>query len=125
MTAHLDTNALLAAVVPDRSRERALIVAHAREHGPLIVDESVLVETCWVLESSYKMDRSVVAEILQAVLQTEELIAWDPPVAEQALRLAQQHPRLGIVDCIVAARALDGDVVLTFDRRLARTIESL
>ena len=125
MTIHLDTNALLASVLTERHRDRAKTTDWIQEHGTLTVGESVLAETCWVLERVYMHPRRDVARLLQVALESEELTAWDPQLADWALSLMHSDPKLSIVDCILAARTLSGDLVCTFDRRLSRTIESL
>jgi predicted nucleic acid-binding protein len=122
---YVDTNALLAAILPERTDERARAAIRTREHGRLTVGECVLVETCWVLESVYRHPRPQAARLLQLALRSEDLIAWDPVLADRALALMEHEPKLGIVDCILASRTMDGDVVCTFDRRLNRVIESL
>lgn len=125
MSVHLDTNALLAVILDDRADDRGRVAAWTSQHGVLTVSECVLVETFWVLESVYQHPRVRVAHLLEVALESEELIAWDPVLASRALRLLQRDPRLGIVDCILAARSRDGEVICTFDRRLNRTIENL
>jgi predicted nucleic acid-binding protein len=125
MRVHVDTNGLLACVLETRPGERARTAEWVREHGALIVDECVLAEACWVLESVYMHPRRTVAQLLRVALATEDLVAWDSLLADKALAMMHHDPRLGIVDCILAARTLSGDRVRTFDRRLARTIEDL
>ena len=125
MSAYLDTNALLAAILPQRTTERVSAATWAREHGALIVSEAVLAETCWVLESVYEHPRGQVARLLQQALRSEDVTAWDPVLADRSLAIMCHDPRLGIVDCILAARTLDGATACTFDRRLNRTIENL
>jgi predicted nucleic acid-binding protein len=120
-----DTNFVLALLVPERGREHARALALAEEHGPFVVSESVLVEARWVLESAYAADRRDAAVLLGDALESEHLVAWDPALAKRALALMHDEPRLSVVDCLLAARTLEGDAVLTFDARLARVIERL
>jgi predicted nucleic acid-binding protein len=121
----LDTNALLAVILPQRQDERARTADWLLEHGRLTLAECVLVEACWVLQSVYGYPRRDIARALRLALESEDLMAWDPALADRALALMEHDPRLGIVDCILASRTLDGDIVCTFDRRLNRAIESL
>ena len=125
MSTFLDTNAVLAAILPERQDERARTADWTLQHGRLTVAECVLVETCWVLQSVYGYPRRHIASALRLALESEGLVAWDPVLAGRALALMEHDPRLGIVDCILASRTLDGDIVCTFDRRLNRTIEDL
>jgi predicted nucleic acid-binding protein len=120
-----DTNFVLALLVPDRRHEHARALALAQRHGPFVVSESVLVETCWVLESSYAVSRKNVAVLMSDALESEHLVAWDSVLARRALELMREDPRLSVVDCLLAASTLEGDAVLTFDTRLAQVIERL
>lgn len=121
----VDANAVVGLLVESRGRQHREAVAFATERGPLSVGESVLVETCWVLERSYGMSRSTVAALLRAALATEELVSWDPDVSERALHIMERLPSLSIVDSLLLARAADGNAVFTFDRRLLRAVERL
>ncbi|MBA4370559.1 MAG: hypothetical protein C0418_03150 [Coriobacteriaceae bacterium] len=105
---------------PDRARDLALVAEHQAETGqPLVVVESVLVETVWVLRASYGMDRSDIARLLGRVLSTPALIPWDDTVAFAALDLMAEDPALDIADCILAAMSVHrGAGVATLDRRL-------
>ncbi|MBN1192833.1 MAG: PIN domain-containing protein [Coriobacteriia bacterium] len=125
MKVHVDTNGLLACILDDRPGERARTAEWVRDHGALTVDECVLAEACWVLESVYMHPRRKVAQLLLAALASEELMAWDPELTDCALSMMHRDPKLGIVDCILAARTLTGDLVRTFNRRLSRAIENL
>lgn len=119
----VDTNILVSALVPSRREQHLAALALAETDSPYVVCEAVLIETCWVLSASYGVDNSRIAQLLTGVLGSEQLTAWDPQLAERSLRLLATQPDLGIVDCLLLARSLEGDSVLTFDRRLARAIQ--
>jgi predicted nucleic acid-binding protein len=120
---YIDTNALLGLLVPDRSDDHRAAVERVRELGDIIVCESVLAETVWVLEDAYGLGRADAAGLIRDALDTEGLRAWDRPLADAALQTMGRSPTLGIVDSLLAVRARQGDAVLTFDRGLARQIE--
>lgn len=121
---HADTNAVLSALLPQRVHH-ALAQEIIRANRPVIVGESVLAEACWALERSYEIPRRDVAVILREALESGEFRAWNPELAAFAVELMEAKPQLAFVDCILAARAAYGEEVLTFDRALARAIESI
>lgn len=125
MTTFADTNVLLAFIVEDRPAQRAEVASWSLINGPLAVAEAVLAETCWVLIRTYGYPVRDVAGRLRAVLASSTFDAWDADVAESALSILMARPGLGLPDCLLAARALRGDAVYTFDRRLAEAIQQL
>jgi predicted nucleic acid-binding protein len=58
-------------------------------------------------------------------MASSSFLLWDKSVVETTLRLMERHPKLAVVDCLLAARAVGGNVVVTFDHRLAATIERM
>jgi predicted nucleic-acid-binding protein len=120
---YVDTNALLSLLLPGRGDDHEIMVEQVRELGGLVVCEAVLVETMWVLEDAYAIERADGANLLRDVLRTEGLVAWDPDLADDALELMGGSPKLSIVDSLLAIRAQRNHGVLTFDRGFARAIE--
>lgn len=120
-----DTNVVVSLLLPFRGEQHREAVAYARAHGPLVVGESVLAESCWVFERRYRLKRADVAALLRGALEAEDLMAWDPALVDRALDLMERLPRLSIVDCILAVRTFDGHRVFTFDRRLEKALEQL
>jgi len=125
MTALADTNAVLAYLLPDRPVERATVATWVEQHGLLYVTEGVFTEVCWVLGTGPAPNRAVLADDVRRLMASSSFQLWDKPLVEMTLRLMERHPKLAVVDCLLAARAVRGDVVVTFDRRLAQTIEQL
>ncbi|GAB4287705.1 MAG: hypothetical protein Kow0067_12940 [Coriobacteriia bacterium] len=118
----LDTNVLVGLLAGDGDRRDAALRVLQGAPEPHVVSESVLVETCWVLRAAYGVPNDTIARSLADLLGTEEILAWDARLAEEALEHLAARPTLGIVDCLLLARAGSGDAVVTFDRRLARAI---
>lgn len=125
MTTYADTNVLLAFTLQDRPVQRSEVERWSRDNGRLVVSEAVLAEVCWVLVRSYGYPVREVAVRVRALLASSTFDAWDADLAESALSLLIARPTLGLPDCLLAARALRGDAVYTFDRRLATTIDEL
>ena len=124
MTTLADTNVLLAFLLEDRSVEREAVAAWVEAHGPLVIGEAVLVETCWVLGGGANSSREEGARRVRELLASSSFEVWDDDLVSDALELMERHPQLAIVDCLLAARAARGDAVLTFDRRLSRVIDA-
>ncbi len=125
MTVLADTNAVLAYLLPDRPTECAVVAEWVDSHGPLLVTESVLAEVCWVLGTEPTRGRAALVEQVGSIMESSSFTLWDENLVSIALWLMERHPKLAVVDCLLAARAVGGDVVVTFDRRLAATIEQL
>jgi predicted nucleic acid-binding protein len=123
----VDTNVLIALVVDGRDSQREEALAQLgplrADAGPALVCESVLIEACWVLERSYRLRRSEVAEALRCLILTPPLRAWDPPLADAALALMARRPTFSVTDCLLLSRAAEtGRPVMTFDAGLRREV---
>lgn len=125
MTLVADANAVLAFLLPDRPSERAIVAAWVEEHGPLLITEGVLAEVCWVLGKGYAKRPEETAAHLRRLIASSSFDVWDVGLVTDALDLMERHPRIGVVDSLLAGRASRGDIVVTFDRRLAGLIERL
>lgn len=85
------------------------------------VSHVVLVETVWVLGSSYGLDHARIAQIIEMLLGHGQLVLQDSEVVAAALDHYKKRPAVGFSDCLVLEIARKaGHVPLgTFDRRLA------
>jgi predicted nucleic acid-binding protein len=120
---YVDTNALVSLLLPGRRQDHQVVADRILDAGAVIVCESVLVETLWVLGRAYGVRRADAAALVRDMLYTEGLDAWDPDLADGALSLMIRSPKLSIVDCLLAMRARRDHAILTFDIDLARVIE--
>lgn len=121
---YADANVVLdfCALNPARSERARRTVAAQMEPGPMFVTEAVLAECFWVLSDSYGFPPAQCASMLERVLGSTDF-AYDTEHQALAMRLKIDHPSLDIADCLLAARALAGDTVITHDSRLGRLIE--
>ena len=124
MTVIADTNAVLAFLLEDRLSERRAVADWVAAHGPLMVTEAVFIETCWVL-GGRAASRTAMVEHIRRLLASSSFNTWDDALVASTLELMERYPRLAAVDCILAARTLRGDMVVTFDGQLNRVIEGL
>lgn len=125
MTVVADTNAVLPFLLEDRPAERRIVADWVADHGPLLITEAVFIETCWVLGGGLAASRGELVERVRRLIASSSFDTWDDGLVALSLALMEHHPRLAVVDCILAARASRGDTVVTFDRRLDRVLGQL
>ncbi len=121
----LDTNVVVRYLARDdegqfRAAEAAILAA-SRAGEPLFICLPVLLETVWVLQRAYAIDRSGVAGALQALLESPDLVLENEPLVEAALDAFQDGPAdfadyvIGIGNAAAGCRH-----TLTFDERAAK-----
>jgi predicted nucleic-acid-binding protein len=124
----LDTNLLVRYVVQDdleqAARAARLIEGRCTVAEPGFINDIVLCELVWVLESVYRLARDEVAAILDRVLRVPALGVEDFDRALGAL----QHYRSGICDFADALIGLKNrrhgcTATATFDRRAGQLAE--
>jgi len=86
------------------------------------VSTVVLLETVWILGSTYRQDASAIARAVSMLLNHEQLVLQDSDAVSAALDLFRERPSLGFADCLILALARKaGHLPLgTFDRKLAK-----
>jgi predicted nucleic-acid-binding protein len=121
----IDTNVLVRFVTRDEAaqaeRARRVLGRAATSGERLHVDVIVLCELAWVLRSGYGLPRERICQVLQALLETPELVVEDADLARRALK-DYSEGRGGFADAFIAHRNRRAgcDATLTFDERLAR-----
>ena len=121
----LDSNVLVRYLTRDdeqqfRAAERAIL--SAVEAGEAIhVCIPVLMETVWLLRSTYGVDRRRIAEILQALLDIRAFALENEPTVEAALD-AFQSSSADFADCLIGLTNVGVGCrsTLTFDARAAK-----
>ncbi|MDZ4170476.1 MAG: PIN domain-containing protein [Coriobacteriia bacterium] len=119
-----DTNVVVdfCGVTAARTR-RAQSVKSAIPRGErLVITEAVLAECFWVLRQSYGWSDRDSADVLADIADSTEFAA-ENGYLRVSLTIKRSHPSLDIADCLLAARVLDGDDLITHDARLNRAIE--
>lgn len=121
----LDTNVLARWILDDDPRQSARaqrLFEEARGRPlALFVPGTVMLELEWVLRSRYKLDKSAVLEVYNALLETQELEFQDEPALERALSLYRQGSA-DFADCMHAGQCGSAGRVpmFTFDDTAAR-----
>lgn len=116
----LDTNVLVRYIMQDDGRQSPIatalieqLTAEAPGFAPLVV----VVELAWVLSSAYGLSRDQVAQALEAIVRTKEIVVETPDTVWRALRLFKAGGA-EFADCLIerAAAAAGCDRTMTFDR---------
>lgn len=101
---------------------RELFRAAARGEVRLLLEESILAEAVYVLQSVYKQSRTDIADALQAIVRQTPAIRTDrPAVLIDALERYRLQPSVDFADALLAALAAAGGIpVASFDHDLDR-----
>jgi predicted nucleic-acid-binding protein len=118
----IDTNVLVRLLVVDdeeqAARARELVVKH-----DVWVSRTVLLETCWVLRSTYGQPNSAVAEVIEKALGLPKVFVEDAELVALALAAAREGVEIADALHMVGDPATVREFA-TFDRRLAKRARS-
>lgn len=120
----LDTNCLVALVLPGREPQRLAVEKALKNHQEVIVADQVFVELEYVLTYPGGLTRLKVADAIEAILNLGE-ITCNRSLLRSVLAIYVNHPALSFTDIYLARKATqDGFVpLLTFDKKLANQME--
>lgn len=113
----LDTNILVRIIVEDdpvQQRKAAALL-----ESPAFVSATVLLETAWVLRSSYGLSRKTIADALIGFINVPNVIVVD----ELATRWALERHAVAasnLADLLHIATSAGAEHFVTFDRKLPR-----
>lgn len=116
----LDANVVLRLLLQDVPEQHELAVSLLRSPGALVVSDTALIETIFVLGRAYELSRPQQAEAILGLLRQPD-IAGSVEHFESAFALFLAHPKLSFEDCYLLVEAeRSGDRPLwTFDKKLA------
>ena len=118
----IETNIVVRLLVADDPTQTAQAAALVRDH-PVLLLTSVLLETEWVLRSSYRVPRAAILEGLRRLVGLDQVTLDQPAVVAQALdRFAAG---VDLADALHLAAAGAASEFATFDRALARHAAAL
>ena len=121
----IGTNVVMRLLVSDDAeqtrRARKLIERALGREEPVLISLLVLIESEWVLRSSYGFKRDAVLGMFRALLEARELSFEDEPAVEEAL-FHWKDRACGFADCLITAhnRQLGCRATATFDAKAAR-----
>ncbi len=123
--AFVDANVILRFLTRDppeqAAQSAALFDAVDRGEITLVLDENVLAECVWVLQSYYKYSPGEIAETLQDIVAQEGVEADDKPGLLDALRLFSEK-NIDLADALTAVHMarLGIDEIYSFDTHFDR-----
>jgi predicted nucleic-acid-binding protein len=120
----LDTNVLVRFLTqddPDQGRIASDLIGGLTEQNAGFVAREVLLELVWVLERSYRYERSQIVRVLEGFLSASELEIEEGDSVGAVLHL-YEGKGFGFSDLMIrqAARRAGAAALKTFDRKAAR-----
>lgn len=121
----LDTNVLVRLLIGDDDLQtqaaQRLLLSLDDTPGAVFIHDIVLVETIWVLQRSYHVDKAELLKMLDWILSITLFAFNDRPVIYAAIN-AFRDGSAGFADCLIIARHRQAGCshTVTFDRRMAR-----
>jgi len=113
----VDTNVVVRALAADDPAQTAA-ARRLFASQPIWVAKTVLIETAWVLRSSYGYDERMTREAVTRLLGLENVSVESPSEIAAALALAAQG--VGIADAIHLMSRPPGSPFVSFDRSLVK-----
>lgn len=118
----LDTNVLVRILVDDPGGEGQITKARdAVKHAKQVyIPQIVQVESVWVFQSCYNLNKTEIISILEHLQQNEAFVLQQKNIFDAALNLYKTN-NVDFADCLILAESLKlPGVLLTFDKRFAR-----
>jgi predicted nucleic-acid-binding protein len=119
----LDTNLLARYIAEDdaaQSAAAARVLESLSAESPGFVPLVVIAELVWVLQFSYRFNKREVADVVEKLLRSAELMLENAEIVAHALREFRRS-RADFADCLIerCAHAAGCQHTVTFDRRAA------
>jgi predicted nucleic-acid-binding protein len=118
----VDTNVLVRTLVDDPGQRGQVARARARVRraGKIYVPQIVQVETAWVLESAYGLDREALRNVFDALLANGACTLQERDTLEEAVAMFREGGA-GLSDYMILADSRQrGCELVTFDKRLQK-----
>jgi len=122
----VDTNVLVRYLARDDIRQTAIATdffnTRLTADQPAFVSLIVLLETVWVLSSSYKYSKALIVEVVEKILNAAELVVEDSAGVGLALDL-YCDTKVDFADALIAVHNSNNgcETTVTFDKVLAET----
>lgn len=120
----LDTNVIVRFLAQDdkvQSPIAARIMERLKPDRPGYVTSVVLAEVSWVLARAYKASRAQIAEAIEGLLRSAELVVENAEAAYRALALYRASTHADFADALIAETAslAGASETVTFDKNAA------
>ena len=115
----LDTNVLLRYLLKDDQVQWEQAVQVLETGETFFISNLVLCELCWVLQSRYKLSRTEIVEVVQALLDTDAF-QFENRLAVQSAIGQMQQGKAGLADYLIGFLNQQAGCTktVTFDRKL-------
>jgi len=126
----IDTNLLVRYLTEDDPAKandvKRLLLRAAKGEIWLLIPSVVIAELVWVLQSFYKLERSEIVPLLNAILHTHGVEVGDKPVVSDAIAIYRDGT-IDFIDAWIVAFAKTAGVrsVYTFDRKHFKNVEGM
>ncbi|MDP2754549.1 MAG: PIN domain-containing protein [Nitrospirota bacterium] len=130
LKAFIDTNVILRILIKDDDIKRKAcekLIKNAKQEGiTLYLLPITVLETVWVLEKVYKLERKVIRELIEAILNTTELKCEMEDVFRKAIKSFEEK-NIKFADAVMGYRGLEKgfSTVYTYDEKDFKRIEGL
>ncbi len=119
----LDTNVIVRYITLDHSTQTPAavrLIESLTQENPGFVSLVVIAELVWALEGSYKFDKAATVRVLEALLQSKEVLIEQKAIVAEALQRFSAG-NAGFADYLIecGARAAGCKETFTFDRKAA------
>jgi predicted nucleic-acid-binding protein len=121
----VDTNVLMRYLAQDEPRQSAratkLFEKELSAQNPGFISTVVLAETCWVLERVYGATQAELAQTVEDLLESAQLVISERAAVLKAVARAKKS-NCGFVDCLITELAHAGGAarMVTFDSKAAK-----
>lgn len=122
----LDTNILLRWILVDNFDQLQKInsILESPVFKKAYVNDTAILECVWVMQSVYKMDRFRIAENIETIIDCPKFIL-NKKLFKDIIPLYLNNLKVSFADCYLAKSAENqGTNLLTFDKELAKNVES-
>lgn len=121
MTAFIDTNVLIRHLTGDPPDLAARATAFLGEAEELLLEDVIVAETVYVLESFYEVPAEEVARLLRSIIAFDPIKVMSPPLLLRSLEVYETH-RIDYAEAYLVASAEGSQVgtIASFDRAIDR-----
>jgi predicted nucleic-acid-binding protein len=121
----LDTNVLVRYFAQDdaaQAKKASALIESLTADRPGYVTQVALVEVVWVLDRAYGAERAEIAQVIETLLRTKELLVESAETVWKALRL-HAGSSADFADCLIERSCHEAqcEYTATFDTKAAKT----